>query len=63
MTGRGAAENSDVTSGIARVAMAEIVHALLSDAEVALFARFARHASFMPDSGCSSVATVANACM
>jgi hypothetical protein len=42
MTGRGAAENSDVTSGIARVAMAEIVHALLSDAEVALFARFAR---------------------
>ena len=42
MTGRGAAENSDVTTGIARVAMAEIVHALLSDAEVALFARFAR---------------------
>jgi len=42
MTGRGAAENSDVTSGIARVAMAEIVHALLSAAEVALFARFAR---------------------
>lgn len=42
MTGRGVAENSDVTSGIARVAMAEIVHALLSAAEVALFARFAR---------------------
>ncbi|HEL3172068.1 TPA: GGDEF domain-containing protein [Stenotrophomonas maltophilia] len=42
MTGRGAAENSDVTSGIARVAMAEIVHALLSAAEVALFARYAR---------------------
>ena len=31
-----------MTTGIARVAMAEIVHALLSDAEVALFARFAR---------------------
>ena len=31
MTGRGAAENSDVTSGIARVAMAEIVHALLKN--------------------------------
>ena len=42
MTGRGAAENIDMTTGIAQVAMAEIVHALLSDAEVALFARFAR---------------------
>ena len=42
MTGRGAAENIDMTTGIAQVAMAEIVHAVLSDAEVALFARFAR---------------------
>ena len=42
MTGRGAAENIDMTTGIAQVAMAEIVHALLSDEEVALFARFAR---------------------
>ncbi|HIE5353566.1 TPA: diguanylate cyclase domain-containing protein [Stenotrophomonas maltophilia] len=42
MTGRGAAENTDATTGIAHVAMAEIVHALLSDAEVALFARFGR---------------------
>ncbi|WP_313249641.1 GGDEF domain-containing protein [Stenotrophomonas indicatrix] len=42
MTGRGAAENIDTTTGIAKVAMAEIVHALLSDEEVALFARFAQ---------------------
>lgn len=42
MTGRGAAENIDTTTGIAKVAMAEIVHALLSEEEVALFARFAQ---------------------
>lgn len=42
MTGRGAAENIDMTTGIAQVAMAEIVHALLSEDEIALFARFAR---------------------
>ena len=46
MTGRGAAENVDATTGIAQVAMAEVVHALLSEAEVELFAKFARRCKF-----------------
>ncbi|WMJ71273.1 GGDEF domain-containing protein [Stenotrophomonas sp. 24(2023)] len=40
MTGRGAAENVEVTTGIAQVAMAEIVHAVLTDGEADLFVRF-----------------------
>ncbi|AWH23810.1 GGDEF domain-containing protein [Stenotrophomonas sp. YAU14D1_LEIMI4_1] len=42
MTGRGSAETSDMTSGIATAAMAGMTHAVLSDAEVALFAQFAQ---------------------
>ncbi|KAF1013460.1 MAG: Cyclic AMP receptor protein [Stenotrophomonas maltophilia] len=42
MTGRGVAENSDATTGIAQVAMAEIVHAVLTDGEADLFVRFGR---------------------